>query len=99
MVFALRKVVQAIPPDMEISQFLPIIRKSVPLIHKFIGSRHELTKKAAIVTGGGQGIGKAIVKRFLQEGMNVAIADIDEEAGKETEAEYKHLGSPWFYSD
>jgi NAD(P)-dependent dehydrogenase (short-subunit alcohol dehydrogenase family) len=53
----------------------------------------SLQKKVAIVTGGGQGIGKAIVKRFLEEGMNVAIAEIDEEAGKETEAEYKHLGS------
>jgi NAD(P)-dependent dehydrogenase (short-subunit alcohol dehydrogenase family) len=56
----------------------------------------SLQEKVAIVTGGGQGIGKAIVKRFLQEGIKVAIADIDEEAGKETEAEYKHLGSPWF---
>ena len=56
----------------------------------------SLQEKVAIVTGGGQGIGKAIVKRFLQEGMKVAIAEIDEEAGKETEAEYKPIGSPWF---
>jgi NAD(P)-dependent dehydrogenase (short-subunit alcohol dehydrogenase family) len=53
----------------------------------------SLPKKVAIVTGGGQGIGKAIAKRFLQEGLNVVIAEIDEEAGKETEAEFKSLGS------
>src|ERR671932_1866656 len=53
----------------------------------------RLQNKVAIVTGGGQGIGKAIAKRFLEEGMRVAIAEIDEEAGKETEAEFKPLGS------
>ena len=56
----------------------------------------SLQKKAAIVTGGGQGIGKAIAKRFLEAGVKVVIAEIDEEAGKETEAEFKHLGSIWF---
>ncbi|HKJ46439.1 MAG TPA: glucose 1-dehydrogenase [Balneolales bacterium] len=40
-------------------------------------------KKTAIVTGGAQGIGKAISQRFLKEGVNVIIADIDEEAGEE----------------
>lgn len=53
----------------------------------------KLHKKVAIVTGGGQGIGKAIAQRFLEEGMNVVIADIDEEAGQETEAEFQSLGS------
>lgn len=53
----------------------------------------SLQKKVAIVTGGGQGIGKAIAKRFLEEGMKVVLAEIDEEAGKETETEFRHLGS------
>jgi NAD(P)-dependent dehydrogenase (short-subunit alcohol dehydrogenase family) len=45
---------------------------------------HE--RKAAIVTGGGQGIGKAIAKRLLQNGMQVIIAEPDQEAGEETAA-------------
>lgn len=58
----------------------------------------SLQNKVAIVTGGGQGIGKAIAKRFLEERMKVVIADIDEEAGKETEAEFKPLGSIRFFN-
>jgi len=40
-------------------------------------------RKTAIVTGGAQGIGKAISQRFLKEGSHVIVADIDEEAGEE----------------
>lgn len=56
----------------------------------------SVQKKVAIVTGGGQGIGKAIAKRFLQEGMNVVIAENDQEAGKETADEFHSLGSILF---
>jgi NAD(P)-dependent dehydrogenase (short-subunit alcohol dehydrogenase family) len=48
--------------------------------------------KAAIVTGGGQGIGKAIAKRLLKNGMQVIIAELDQEAGEETERELKAFG-------
>ncbi len=40
-----------------------------------------------LVTGGGQGIGKGIAKRLVEEGMKVIIADIDGEAEEETAAE------------
>ncbi len=48
--------------------------------------------RTAIVTGGAQGIGKAITRRFLERGMAVVMADCDAEAGRETEAEYRPLG-------
>ena len=45
-----------------------------------------LAGKAAIVTGGGSGIGEAIVMRLAQEGCRVALFDINEEAGEEVAA-------------
>jgi glucose 1-dehydrogenase len=46
-----------------------------------------LENKTAIVTGGAQGIGRAIVERFLGEGARVILADIDEEGGTVVESE------------
>jgi NAD(P)-dependent dehydrogenase (short-subunit alcohol dehydrogenase family) len=40
----------------------------------------RLTGKVAIVTGGGGGIGSAVVRRFVSEGARVAVADIFEDA-------------------
>jgi 2-dehydro-3-deoxy-L-rhamnonate dehydrogenase (NAD+) len=51
------------------------------------------TKRAALVTGGAQGIGKAIAERFLCDGMNVLIADCDEEACQEAMTELRQLGN------
>jgi NAD(P)-dependent dehydrogenase (short-subunit alcohol dehydrogenase family) len=52
--------------------------------------------KVAIVTGGGQGIGKAIAKRLLELKNRVVIAEIDEEAGIETQQELGALGDVQF---
>lgn len=48
--------------------------------------------QVVIVTGGAQGIGKAIAKQLLEQGMAVVIADVDDEAGSETQQEYQPLG-------
>lgn len=43
-----------------------------------------LSGKVAIVTGGGQGIGRASTLRLAEEGCKVAIFDINPDAGQET---------------
>jgi 3-hydroxybutyrate dehydrogenase len=44
----------------------------------------KLKDKIAIVTGGAQGIGEAIARRFMGEGANVAIADLNLAEAKAT---------------
>lgn len=44
----------------------------------------DLSGKAAIVTGGGSGIGRAVALRLAEAGANVTIADIDEAGALET---------------
>lgn len=51
-----------------------------------------MENKVAVITGGAQGIGKAIAMRLLEQDMDVVIADNDEEAGRETAAECASLG-------
>ena len=43
-----------------------------------------LSGKVAVVTGGGQGIGRGITLRLAEEGCKVAIFDIKPDAGQET---------------
>jgi len=52
----------------------------------------RLDGNVAIVTGGAQGIGKAIARRFLVAGARVFLADWDAEAGAETLAEFEAMG-------
>ncbi|MGI9400882.1 MAG: SDR family NAD(P)-dependent oxidoreductase [Rhizobiaceae bacterium] len=47
---------------------------------------NRLENKIAIVTGGAQGIGRAVAERFAREGANVVIADVNEEEGEAVRA-------------
>mgnify|MGYP002683408145 CR=1 FL=1 len=52
----------------------------------------ELTGKVAVVTGGASGIGLAMTRAFLDEGMKVVVADIEADALADAMA--RVLGDP-----
>ncbi len=60
-----------------------------------------LLNKTAVVTGGASGIGKATVLRFLREGAQVAIWDVQTERGLslETECRAQGLNARFFQVD
>ena len=47
----------------------------------------QLTKKKAVVTGGGSGIGKAICKILAKQGAIVYVLDINKEEALQTVVE------------
>ncbi|MCA9114463.1 MAG: glucose 1-dehydrogenase [Planctomycetaceae bacterium] len=52
----------------------------------------RLEGRAAIITGGAHGIGRATCQRFIAEGARVIVADIDTEAGGQTVADLRLQG-------
>ncbi|MCZ6714726.1 MAG: SDR family NAD(P)-dependent oxidoreductase, partial [Deltaproteobacteria bacterium] len=52
----------------------------------------DLRDRVAVVTGGASGVGKALAKAFLAEGMQVVLADVEEPALKTTAEELGALG-------
>jgi NAD(P)-dependent dehydrogenase (short-subunit alcohol dehydrogenase family) len=52
----------------------------------------DLSGRNAVVTGGAQGIGKAIVARLLESGASVAVWDRDGALAEKTAAELANLG-------
>ena len=52
----------------------------------------RLRNKTAVITGGAAGMGRATALRFADEGANVIILDIQEEAGNETVALIREKG-------
>lgn len=47
-----------------------------------------LKNTKTIITGGANGIGKAAVRRFLDEGASVTVWDVNEQAGEQLRAEF-----------
>jgi meso-butanediol dehydrogenase/(S,S)-butanediol dehydrogenase/diacetyl reductase len=52
----------------------------------------DLKGRSAIVTGGANGIGRAISLRLAREGANVVVADIDSERADRVASEIRTLG-------
>jgi NAD(P)-dependent dehydrogenase (short-subunit alcohol dehydrogenase family) len=52
--------------------------------------------KVAVVTGGGQGIGRCIARMFVEAGMGVVIAEKDVEAGSTAQEELSPRGEAVF---
>ncbi|GIS30047.1 MAG: hypothetical protein Ct9H90mP2_04300 [Dehalococcoidia bacterium] len=52
----------------------------------------RLENKNALITGSGNGIGRAIAELFAKEGANVVVADLEKESGLETVANIRKSG-------
>ena len=52
----------------------------------------EIAGKSAVVTGGGNGIGKAIALALAKKGVNVAVADIEPDTVEGVAREVAALG-------
>src|SRR3954451_18637649 len=57
-----------------------------------MSNKIDLSGRNAVVTGGAQGIGKAIVERFLESGAAVAIWDRDQAFAEKTATELNNRG-------
>jgi 3-oxoacyl-[acyl-carrier protein] reductase len=55
-------------------------------------AQFDLTGRTAIVTGGGQGIGKAICLALAQAGSNIVVADLNRDIAESTAREVEALG-------
>ncbi|MFV0541294.1 MAG: bifunctional aldolase/short-chain dehydrogenase [Aestuariibaculum sp.] len=58
-----------------------------------------LSRKVALVTGAGGGIGKAIADKLAEEGTNIVLTDINENSLKEANATYKRDVSTYAVCD
>ena len=65
---------------------------SAPPRMRFVHNMMRLANQTAIVTGGGQGIGKSIVLGLAREGANILVCGRHEETLKQTAEEIQQLG-------
>lgn len=57
-----------------------------------LGKKKSVKGQISLVTGGGNGLGRALCLRLAKEGCHVAVADIDVIAAERTAAEIRMLG-------
>ncbi|MDD7911887.1 SDR family oxidoreductase [Pseudovibrio exalbescens] len=58
----------------------------------------SLAGKTAVVTGAARGIGFAVAKRYVTDGVRVVLADHDEKAGLAAEEQLREIGEATFVS-
>lgn len=56
-------------------------------------SKGRVDNKTIVITGAAQGFGKGIGRYLLQEGANIVIADLNEEAGRVTAENFNSLAN------
>jgi len=61
-------------------------------------SKERLQGRVAVVTGGANGIGNAIARRFAAEGATIQILDIDTEAGEAASRQLERSGAAAIFS-
>jgi len=54
----------------------------------------DFKQKVAVITGGASGLGLAVARRAAAEGMKLVLADIEEEALRKVETEFRKAGTP-----
>lgn len=69
-----------------------------PISPTALGRYPSLSGRSVFVTGGGSGIGAAIVRAFARQGARVAFVDVAEEASRALlgEIEAERAPAPWF---
>lgn len=61
-------------------------------VQSFVRKRKNISEQLALVTGGGNGLGRQVCLKLAQEGCNVAVVDIDYEAAEQTVKMAKKFG-------
>lgn len=83
---------------MELVELFQIIIQVLVQIFKAIAGlfkpskQKDVRNQVALITGGANGIGKAIAFNLASKGCNVAIVDLDIDNGRKTAAEIANMG-------
>ena len=64
-----------------------------PVDHTVSPDRSQLIEKSVVVTGGANGLGEEFVRQFCAAGAYVTFGDVNEERGRQLEAELNDAGA------